>query len=93
VRPAAVGMKSCVGIEYVEFTEPLKLLVKVEVYLQDVIDVMRNSLKKIAGQSIQKYAQNPRIEWLKMDCSQAVLLVNLSLWVRDVEEGFANGKM
>jgi dynein heavy chain len=33
VSPAAVGMKSCVGIEYVEFTEPLKLLGKVEVYL------------------------------------------------------------
>lgn len=62
--PAAVGMKSCVGIEYVEFTEPLKLLGKVEVYLQDVIDVMRKSLRKIAGKSMDKYSQHPRTEWL-----------------------------
>ena len=53
--PAAVGMQSCVGIEYVEFTEPLKLIGKVEVYLQDVINVMRSSLKKIAGASLKKF--------------------------------------
>jgi len=33
VRPAAIGMKSCVGVEFVEFTEPLKLMGKVENYL------------------------------------------------------------
>lgn len=32
-RPLAVGMDSCVGKEYVEFTKPLKLLGKVENYL------------------------------------------------------------
>jgi dynein heavy chain len=51
VRPAAVGMKSCVGVEYVEFTEMLKLDGKVETYLQDVIDTMRTSLRKISGKA------------------------------------------
>lgn len=33
VRPFAKGMHSCVGTEYVEFTEQKKLLGKVEIYL------------------------------------------------------------
>jgi dynein heavy chain len=32
-RPEAKGLESCVGVERVEFTVPLKLLGKVEVYL------------------------------------------------------------
>jgi len=48
VRPFAKGMHACVGKEYVAFTTDLKLMGKVEVYLQDVIDTMRNSLKDIA---------------------------------------------
>jgi len=47
-RPKAKKMISCVGVESVDFTEPLKLKGKVEVYMQDIIDVMRSSLKKIA---------------------------------------------
>jgi len=43
VRPFAKGMISSVGIEKVMFTRELKLIGKVEVYLQDVIDTMRNS--------------------------------------------------
>lgn len=93
VRPAAIGMKSCVGIEYVNFTEPLKLLGKVEVYLQDVIDVMRVSLRKIAGHSMEKYSQHPRTEWLKLDCSQCTLLVNMTVYTTNVERGFMDGNL
>lgn len=38
-------MDTCVGKEFVEFPKPLKLLGKVENYLADVIDKMRESLK------------------------------------------------
>ena len=38
-------MNTNVGTEYVVFTNPLKLAGKVETYMQDVIDAMRNSLK------------------------------------------------
>jgi len=41
-------MISCVGTEKVDFNEPLKLKGKVESYMQDIIDVMRLSLKLIA---------------------------------------------
>ena len=33
VRPFAKGMHACVGKEYVEFTDSLKLIGKVEFYL------------------------------------------------------------
>lgn len=78
VRPAALGMKSCVGIEFVDFYEPLKLMGKVEGYMQDVIDSMRKSLRLIAGANLKKAQSNPRTEWLKMDCSQGTLLVSLT---------------
>jgi hypothetical protein len=93
VRPAALGMISCVGVEYVTFSEPLKLLGKVESYMQDVIDSMRLTLRLIAGESWKKSLVNPRTEWLKMDCSQCTLLVALSAWVDDVEKGMANNSM
>lgn len=47
-RPKATTMISCVGVEQVDFSEPLKLKGKVESYMQDIIDVMRSSLKLIA---------------------------------------------
>jgi len=52
VRPFAKGMVSNVGIESVQFTRELKLIGKVEVYLQDVIDCMRNSLRDISKKSL-----------------------------------------
>jgi len=84
-RPTALGMISCVGVEYVEYTEPLKLLGKVETYMQDVIDSMRKSLRLIAGKSFKTSLTMPRTEWLKMDPSQCTLLVSLTAWVDDVE--------
>jgi dynein heavy chain len=93
VRPAALGMISCVGIEYVQYSEPLKLLGKVENYMQDVIDSMRTTLRLIGGASWKKSLVNPRTEWLKMDCSQCTLLVALASWVDDVEKGMAGNSM
>jgi dynein heavy chain len=52
-RPIANTMVSCVGIEKVSFTKPLKLNGKVEVYLMDIISTMQESLKELAKSSIQ----------------------------------------
>jgi dynein heavy chain len=83
-------MISCVGSEYVEFTDPLKLLGKVECYMQDVIDFMRKSLRDIAVKSYPKSLTNPRVEWLKDDAAQCTLLVCLNNWVASVEKGFVD---
>jgi dynein heavy chain len=55
VRPFAKGMHACVGKEYVEFTRECKLLGKVECYMQDILDVMRGSLKDISVRSLKKF--------------------------------------
>jgi dynein heavy chain len=54
---------------------------------------MRSSLKKIAGGSLKKFSQFKRTEWLKLDCSQCILLVGLANWVINVEKGFKNGDL
>ena len=84
-RPAAIGMETCVGKEYVEFSKQLKLVGKVENYLGDVIETMRSSLCHIACKSVHNLEVTPKQEWIKMDPSQLTLLINLVTWVRNVE--------
>ena len=81
VRPFAKAIHSYVGTEYVEFTEPLKLMGKVEVYLQDVIDTMRNSLKEISKRSLKKFSEVDKETWLKQDPAMVTLLINCCQWV------------
>jgi dynein heavy chain len=76
VRPFAKGMHACVGKEYVEFTESLKLIGKVECYLQDIIDTMRNSLRNISKKSLKAYSEIPKAKWLVMDPAMVTLLIN-----------------
>lgn len=90
VRPFAKGMHSCVGTEYVEFTEQKKLLGKVEIYLQDVLDLMRNSLKEIAMKSLKKFSEIDKESWIVQDPSMVTLLINNCSWVIGVEKSFAN---
>jgi len=65
VRPFAKGMHSGVGVEYVEFTEPLKLMGKVEVYLQDVLNTMRTSLRDISVKSLKKITEVTKMQWIE----------------------------
>lgn len=51
-RPKAKKMITCVGLEEVKLSAPLKLIGKVENYLQDLIDAMRKTLNDICSQSI-----------------------------------------
>ena len=63
-------MNTCVGSEKVDFTKPLKLEGKVEVYLMDLINTITDTLKTICGNSLEKHKQlNNREQWLKMDPS------------------------
>ena len=48
-------MKSSVGVEDVKFSKDLQLKGKVENYLQDVIDTMRQSLRDIASDSLRRF--------------------------------------
>jgi len=43
-RPTAKTMNTCVGQEKVDFTKPLKLIDKVEVYMQEIIKTVCDTL-------------------------------------------------
>ena len=64
VRPFAKGMHACVGKEFVEFTTDLKLMGKVEVYMQDILDTMRSSLKEISIKSLKKFTEIDKESWI-----------------------------
>ena len=88
VRPYALGMHACVGKEYVQFTSDLSLMGKVEVYFQDIIDIMRNSIRDISKKSLKKFGEITKEQWLLEDPAQVTLLINVCSWVIDVEKGF-----
>ena len=87
-RPVAIGMHTNVGVEYVEFSSPLKLMGKVENYMQEVINSMKSSLRDIAGASLKRLAQHGKAKWLTMDPAQTTLLINMLTWTKDVESAF-----
>ena len=88
VRPNAVGMHTCVGKEYVDFNTPLQLQGKVEVYLQDVVKRIQDSLHEIMGKSLEKRNQMEREDWIVLDPTQVTLNINLIMWVINVENAF-----
>jgi len=67
VRPYALGMVASVGVEYVQFTSDLALMGKVEIYFQDIIDIMRKSLRDISKKSLKKFAEVTKETWLMED--------------------------
>jgi dynein heavy chain len=81
-------MTACVGVETVEFTSDLQLLGKVESYLQDVLDIMRSSLKDIARESLKQFEILDKEAWLMRDPAQVTLLINLCSWVMKCEGAF-----
>ncbi|OMJ82808.1 hypothetical protein SteCoe_16405 [Stentor coeruleus] len=87
-RPSATEMISCVGTETVKLHQPLKLVGKVEVYLADMIEAMRECLKLIVESSLKRFAESKREDWLRVDPSQVTLLVSLMDWVNKVEDAF-----
>ena len=65
-RPTALTWISGVGSEWCEFTPPPKLLNKVEVYLQTVLDAQMTTLVEQAKRSIGRYASTAvRTDWLQ----------------------------
>ncbi|CAD7704939.1 unnamed protein product [Ostreobium quekettii] len=94
-RPSAMGMVSCVGVEYVEFKSPLPLENKVEEYMNAIISKMREELRVILKQSVEDYPSKDRDKWIFDWPSQIILVVNQIFWVQEVEEAFeelSNGK-
>jgi dynein heavy chain len=87
-RPTVKGMKSGVGTENVKLVEPLKLVGKVENYLQDIINSIVSTLRTITTRSFANQAKMNREDWIKMDPAQITILVNNVLSSGLIEECF-----
>ena len=87
-RPKAKSMVTCVGVEKVDFTQPLKLEGKVENYLTECIKTMRGTLYDIVKASLPAQAQMERKNWIQRDPAQVTLLVNMIVWCRTTEKSF-----
>jgi len=59
------------------------------VYLQDVIDTMRKSLREIAKKSLKLFAEKAKADWIVMDPAMVTLLINNCQWVILCEGAFA----
>ena len=85
-RPTATEMVAAVGVETVQFSAPLKLLNKIESYLQDVIDSMQTALADKTILSVKSVLTKPRAEWMYEDPAQITIAVNQIQWVIGVEK-------
>jgi dynein heavy chain, axonemal len=88
VRPKGLGMVSCVGSEYVEWRKPLPLENKVEQYLNDIINKMRDELRWVLKDSVEDYPKKARDKWIFDWPSQVILVVNQIFWCQEVEQAF-----
>ncbi|XP_066292954.1 dynein beta chain, ciliary-like [Branchiostoma lanceolatum] len=92
----AVGMYSGEG-EYVEFDQLCDCNGQVEVWLNRLMDRMRETVRLVCAESVITYEEKPRDQWLFDYCAQPALTVNQIWWNTEVvitfgrlEEGYEN---
>ena len=91
-RPSALGFESCVGVEHIDLSKPLKIEGRVENYLQDVIDNVMSSLRDILVKSIESFAVTPTEKWVKKEPNQIILTTSLVYFTKKMEGAFADIK-
>lgn len=85
-RPKIISMTASVGVEKVTFIGGgITLEGKVENYLQDVLDVVTNSMVDKAKEFMRSKTGTDRIEWINKNYAQLNLLINSIFWVQQVE--------
>ena len=100
-RPVATRWTSGVGIEEVDFSDPVPLEGKVEIYLQTILDALSGTLEQYLGRSLERYPTQPRTEWLlhlgdddePVDPAQLALLVSQIDYTNEVDTAFEGIRM
>eukprot|EP01033_Poteriospumella_lacustris_P002495 gene2501-1816_t len=99
-RPYATAWVSGVGVENVVFEPKVALSGKVEVYMQTVLDAMKQTLFNNLTRSVERYRSMSRGDWLmhkkpapnpKEDASDPAQIILLTLaiyYVEEVEQSF-----
>lgn len=103
-RPTITSMNSSVGKETITFVpdERSTLTGKVELYLQDILDIIWKTMrvnaikvwKEYAASIMQEVAKegerasDGKLAWIKGNYAQLVLLISATGWVRNTEDKF-----
>eukprot|EP00960_Hanusia_phi_P002894 85528-Hanusia_phi.AAC.3 len=91
-RPSATGFDSCVGVEHIDLSKPLKIEGRVENYLQTIIDHVIISLRDILVKSIEAFSTTPTEVWVKKEPNQIILTTSLVFFTKKMEETFVDIK-
>jgi dynein heavy chain len=103
-RPTIVSMNASVGKEIVKFvSDPkAKLMDKVELYLQDILNIIWKTMREGSKSTYKEYVTNVmkevakegerasdnKLNWIKNNYAQLLLLISSTGWVRLTEENF-----
>ena len=88
-RPKIISLTSSVGIEKIKFVnEGIQLKGKVENYLQDVLNIVHETIHEKAKKSMELFKKMDRKEWIDQNFAQLNLLINSVYWVKEVEQKF-----
>jgi dynein heavy chain len=103
-RPTIVSMNASVGKETVKFVpDPkAKLMDKVELYLQDILNIIWKTMRESSKSTYKEYVSNvmkevakdgdkasdAKLKWVESNYAQLVLLISATGWVKMTEENF-----
>ena len=103
-RPTIVSMNASVGKEIVTFVPDEKntLLGKVEIYLQDIVNIIWKTMRENAKKTWKEYvsgimnevakegerASDHKVGWIKSNYAQLVLLISAAGWAKQTEDKF-----
>jgi dynein heavy chain len=95
-RPTVVRFIAGVGMETVTFNPPVRLEGKVEIYMQTVLDSVKNTLYVHTMDCLKRYFEVDRLSWLMhggknpTNPAQIHLLISAIVYAREAEESFEN---
>jgi dynein heavy chain len=95
-RPTVVRFIAGVGMETVSFNPPVRLDGKVEIYMQTVLDSVKNTLYVHTMDCLKRYFEVDRLSWLMhggkspTNPAQIHLLISAIVYAREAEECFEN---
>ena len=84
---AAIGMHSG-ETEYVEFSEDCSCEGPVELWLQNVVDSMKQALRVEYQKAISAYDETPRTQWIFKFSAQNTIVVSRTFFTMEVNEAF-----
>eukprot|EP00760_Papus_ankaliazontas_P032316 PhM_4_TR5746/c0_g1_i1/m.34437/K10408/DNAH; dynein heavy chain, axonemal len=74
--------------EVLQLQSPCVCTGNAEVWLHDVIEAVRSTVKKLTQDALNAYVENPRLEWILKYPAQIILLLTRVFWTADTTQAF-----